>query len=68
MTFTHNMTLSLFMVWKSPYEVLQTSLTIVEASTTCTTSERNCDTMVPDFFYPEIYFSRERRKGEGMGS
>ena len=67
MNFIHYMTLTLFIVWKRPYEVPQTFLTILEAATTCSTSILTCDTMVSDISYPEIYSSREGQKGKEMG-
>lgn len=68
MNVIHYMNVSIFIVGKSPYEVQQTFLTILEVSTIYTTLELNCNIMVSGFPQPEIYFSRKRRKGERMGS
>lgn len=68
MNVIHYMNVSIFIVAKSPYEVQQTFLTILEVSTIYTTLELNCNIMVSGFPQPEIYFSRKRCKGERMGS
>ena len=56
------MTLSFFIVCESPDEVPQTLLTVVKASTIFATSVLICDTMVSDFFYAKVYFSRKMQK------
>ena len=45
----HYMNVSIFIVGKSPYEVQQTFLTILEVSTIYATLELNCNIMVSGF-------------------
>ena len=66
MNFINCMTLSFFIVCESTDEVPQTFLTVVKASTIFATSVLICDTMVSDFFYVKVYFSRKRQKGKGI--